>query len=192
MAVLKTNTLRNGIMTPLFISMFERMKRDRHFFLDKIERERERLLFFSCSMNNSDEITLFLEGPSILVNERGRTLRELLLDLFHRSQGENICGILGDDRLTIGMLFEGAEKVSARMKNECCVGVCMDLSLELIIVLCGLILCGVKYVPLEPRLPKERLTYILEDSQASILITNDQNILSHWNENIPIDHISSN
>jgi amino acid adenylation domain-containing protein len=46
----------------------------------------------------------------------------------------------------------------------------------MIAALLGALKAGKTYVPLDPSYPKERLAYILEDSQAGALITNDQNL----------------
>jgi amino acid adenylation domain-containing protein len=54
---------------------------------------------------------------------------------------------------------------------ETLAGICLDRSLELIIAILGVLKTGAAYVPLDPNYPPERLRYMLEDSQASILIT---------------------
>jgi non-ribosomal peptide synthetase component F len=117
---------------------------------------------------------MHLEGPSTLKCESEATLRDLLERIFDTTPPEHICAVLDKDELTIKTLAECARRVSVSLSNESLVAICMDLSLELIIVLCGLILCGIPYVPLEPRLPRERLVYILDDSEASLVITTDE------------------
>jgi non-ribosomal peptide synthetase component F len=117
---------------------------------------------------------MYLEGPSTLKNDSKVSIRDLLIELFERTPSEHICVVLDKDELTIEMLSKCARRISILLSNESLVAICMDLSLELIIVLCGLILCGVPYIPLEPRLPRERLSYILDDSEASIVITTDE------------------
>lgn len=118
---------------------------------------------------------MYLEGPSTLNIQSKLSIRDLLLELFHKKSSEEICAILDKDELTIEILSKYAYRISEILNGESLVGICMDVSLELIIVLCGLILCGIPYVPLEPRLPSERLIYILNDSQPSIIITSDEN-----------------
>jgi non-ribosomal peptide synthetase component F len=51
------------------------------------------------------------------------------------------------------------------------VGLCLDRSFEMIVGLLGILKAGAAYVPLDPRYPKERLRFILEDTQANVLIT---------------------
>ncbi len=54
------------------------------------------------------------------------------------------------------------------------VGICMKRSLEMVIGLLGVQKAGGTYVPLDPTYPKERLSFMLEDMQASILLTQQQ------------------
>jgi amino acid adenylation domain-containing protein len=51
------------------------------------------------------------------------------------------------------------------------VGVYMERSPEMVIGILGILKAGGTYVPLDPTYPAERLCYVLEDSRASILLT---------------------
>ncbi|PSB11067.1 non-ribosomal peptide synthetase [Pleurocapsa sp. CCALA 161] len=51
------------------------------------------------------------------------------------------------------------------------VGICLERSLELVIALLATLKAGGAYIPLDPSYPLERLAFMLENSQASILIT---------------------
>ncbi len=51
------------------------------------------------------------------------------------------------------------------------VGLCFERSLEMIIGLLAILKAGAAYVPLDPAYPKERLDFMLNDTQASIVIT---------------------
>jgi amino acid adenylation domain-containing protein len=54
---------------------------------------------------------------------------------------------------------------------ELMVGLCVERSLEMIIGLLGILKAGGAYVPLDPLYPKERLAFMLQDTQAPILLT---------------------
>ncbi len=54
------------------------------------------------------------------------------------------------------------------------VGICMDRSIELLVGLLGILKAGAAYIPLDPHFPTDRLSYILEDSEAPVLITHQQ------------------
>ena len=57
--------------------------------------------------------------------------------------------------------------------SEVRVGVCMERSLELVVALLGILKAGGAYVPLDPGYPEERLAFMLQDSQAAMLITSN-------------------
>lgn len=57
------------------------------------------------------------------------------------------------------------------VKPEVCVGICMERSPEMVIGLLAILKAGSAYIPLDPKYPQERLAFMLEDSQAQILLT---------------------
>lgn len=54
---------------------------------------------------------------------------------------------------------------------EAPVGLCVDRSLDMVIGILGILKAGGAYVPLDPDYPAERLAFMLEDSQAALVIT---------------------
>ena len=57
---------------------------------------------------------------------------------------------------------------------EVLVGICAERSLEMVVGMLGILKAGGAYVPLDPSYPKERLTFILEDAQVSVLVTQER------------------
>ncbi|PMB23516.1 non-ribosomal peptide synthetase [Fischerella thermalis] len=57
------------------------------------------------------------------------------------------------------------------VKPEVLVGICVERSLDMVIGLLAILKAGGAYVPLDPSYPKQRLGYMLEDSQPSVLLT---------------------
>nr|MDZ8062915.1 amino acid adenylation domain-containing protein [Nostoc sp. EkiNYC01] len=51
------------------------------------------------------------------------------------------------------------------------VGLCVERSLEMVIGLLGILKAGAAYVPLDPEYPSDRLSFILEDTQVWVLLT---------------------
>jgi amino acid adenylation domain-containing protein len=51
------------------------------------------------------------------------------------------------------------------------VGICVERSLEMVIALLAVLKVGAGYLPLDPVDPPERLSYILEDSRAALVLT---------------------
>ncbi|MGZ4969988.1 MAG: amino acid adenylation domain-containing protein [Methylobacter sp.] len=63
---------------------------------------------------------------------------------------------------------------SKGVRTDVLVGLCVERSLEMIIGLLGILKAGGAYVPLDPDYPHERLQYMMKDTQASILLTQQQ------------------
>lgn len=55
--------------------------------------------------------------------------------------------------------------------TEVLVGICVERSIEMIVGILGVLKAGGAYLPLDPNYPKERLAFMLEDSQVSVLLT---------------------
>ncbi|MFN6441574.1 MAG: amino acid adenylation domain-containing protein [Nostoc sp. DedSLP01] len=51
------------------------------------------------------------------------------------------------------------------------VGLCVERSLQMVIGLLAILKAGGAYVPLDPEYPRERLSFILEDTQVKVLLT---------------------
>ncbi|MEM7349983.1 MAG: non-ribosomal peptide synthase/polyketide synthase [Acidobacteriota bacterium] len=54
------------------------------------------------------------------------------------------------------------------------VGVCLERSLEMVVALLGILKAGGAYVPLDPSYPRERLAFMLEDSRAPVILTEER------------------
>ena len=57
------------------------------------------------------------------------------------------------------------------VSTETLVGVCIDRSVEMIVGMLGILKAGGAYVPLDPSYPPERLSFMLHEAQASLLLT---------------------
>ncbi len=57
------------------------------------------------------------------------------------------------------------------IKPDTCVGICIDRSPEMVIGLLGILKAGGAYIPLDPLYPSERIAYILDNAQISVLLT---------------------
>jgi amino acid adenylation domain-containing protein len=67
-----------------------------------------------------------------------------------------------------------------RVRPDTLVGLCVERSLEMIIGLLGILKAGGAYLPLDPDYPAERLAYMLEHTQAPLLLTQQ-----HLQERLP-------
>ncbi|MCC5666148.1 amino acid adenylation domain-containing protein [Nostoc sp. CHAB 5784] len=57
------------------------------------------------------------------------------------------------------------------VKPEVLVGICVERSLSMLIGLLAILKAGGAYIPLDPSYPQERIVFILEDTQAPVLLT---------------------
>jgi len=65
-------------------------------------------------------------------------------------------------------------------KPDGLIGICLERSLEMVVGLLGILKAGSAYVPLDPAYPRDRLSYMLENSEAPLLLTQAQLV-----ENLP-------
>jgi amino acid adenylation domain-containing protein/non-ribosomal peptide synthase protein (TIGR01720 family) len=105
-----------------------------------------------------------------------------LSELFEaqvESTPDQIALVFGDVKLTYRELNERANRVAHYLrrqgvKPETLVGVMLERSIDLIVTIMGVSKAGGAYVPLDPNYPVERLSFILEDTGAPLLVTKDR------------------
>ena len=89
--------------------------------------------------------------------------------------------LVGEDaELTYGELWERSAAVAALLRgrtraNTPHVAVLMEQGIEAIVSLIGVVRAGLAYVALDPMEPPDRLRFLCEDAQASVLLTNRRN-----------------
>lgn len=84
--------------------------------------------------------------------------------------------IFNDSTLTYQQLNAQANQLahylrSLGIKPEMPVGVCMERSPLTIVSILGILKAGGVYLPLDPKYPKERLAFTIEDARLSVLLT---------------------
>jgi len=89
---------------------------------------------------------------------------------------EAVAVVYSDQQLTYNELNNRANHLahylqSLGVKPDQLVGICLERSLEMIVGLLGILKAGGAYVPLDPEYPIERLSFMLEDAQLSVLLT---------------------
>ncbi|RCJ32144.1 non-ribosomal peptide synthetase [Nostoc punctiforme NIES-2108] len=81
-----------------------------------------------------------------------------------------------NQQLTYNQLNCRANQLAHYLKSlgvsaDVLVGICVERSLEMVVGLLGILKAGGAYVPLDPNYPQERLAFMLEDAQVSVLLT---------------------
>jgi surfactin family lipopeptide synthetase C len=54
------------------------------------------------------------------------------------------------------------------------VGICMERSIEMLVGLLGILKAGAAFLPLDPAFPAERMQFMLEDAQVTVLLTQER------------------
>ena len=86
--------------------------------------------------------------------------------------------VQGDTRLTYAELDAQADAIAARLRAQGCgpgtmVGLFLERTPRMLAALLGTLKSGAAYVPLDPSYPVDRIGFMLEDSAAPVVITED-------------------
>ncbi len=81
-----------------------------------------------------------------------------------------------DEQLTHWELDQRANKIAHYLQQlgvapEVLVGICIERSLEMVVAILGIWKAGGAYVPLDPNYPRDRLKFMLSDTQVQIVLT---------------------
>ncbi|HVG44488.1 MAG TPA: condensation domain-containing protein, partial [Longimicrobium sp.] len=84
--------------------------------------------------------------------------------------------VFDDDSLTCRELNERANRLAPHLARlgagpEARVGIGLERSLEMVVAMLAVLKAGAAYLPLDPGYPADRLSYMLEDAGASLLVT---------------------
>ena len=84
-----------------------------------------------------------------------------------------------DRQLTYRELNARANQLAHHLRKlgvgpEVLVGICLERSLEMVVGLLGILKAGGAYVPLDPAYPKQRLSFMVEDAQLPVLVTQER------------------
>ncbi len=83
------------------------------------------------------------------------------------------------EEITYRELNQGANQLAHYLIGlgvgpETLVGICVERSIEMVVGLLGTLKAGGAYVPLDPAYPKERLRFMLDDTQVAVLLTQEK------------------
>nr|WP_322680943.1 amino acid adenylation domain-containing protein [Nostoc sp. DedQUE03]MDZ7976395.1 amino acid adenylation domain-containing protein [Nostoc sp. DedQUE03]MDZ8048009.1 amino acid adenylation domain-containing protein [Nostoc sp. DedQUE02] len=149
----------------------------------------------SLSENNlkRDNLTLdiFKESENNLIDECNYPQKACIHQLFEAQvelTPDAIAVVFEDQQLTYRELNIKANQLAQYLQNlgvgsDVLVGICVERSIEMIVGLLGILKAGGAYAPLDPNYPVERLAFILEDAQVSVLLTQ-----KHLLNNLPQNH----
>jgi amino acid adenylation domain-containing protein len=138
-------------------------------------------------------LPILSESEQQLLAQWNRTEREFLQDQCLHQRVETqvakspdaVAVVFETQQLTYRELDQKANQLAHYLQSlgvgpDVLVGICCDRSLEMVIGVLGILKAGGAYVPLDPAYPQERLAFMLEDANVSVLLTQD-----HLKPNLP-------
>ena len=108
---------------------------------------------------------------------KGKCIHELFEEQVERTPDATALEYQ-DKRVTYQELNRKANQlahylISLGIGPEKLVGICVERSIEMVVGLLGILKAGGAYVPLDPAYPRERLRFMLEDADISLLVTQE-------------------
>ncbi|MEH1938080.1 MAG: amino acid adenylation domain-containing protein [Nostoc sp.] len=87
--------------------------------------------------------------------------------------------VFGNQQLTYQQLNTRANQLAHYLRSlgvraDVLVGLCVERSLSMVVGLLGILKAGGAYLPLDPEYPQDRLSFMLEDAQVRVLVTQQQ------------------
>ncbi|HSU13784.1 non-ribosomal peptide synthetase, partial [Longimicrobium sp.] len=108
--------------------------------------------------------------------------RKCIHELFAEQAGrtpEAVALVYADETLTYAELDRRSDALARRLAAlgagpEVRVGICVERGVEMVVGILGILKAGGAYVPLDPQYPAERLSYILADAGATLLLAQER------------------
>ncbi|MGB7605871.1 MAG: amino acid adenylation domain-containing protein [Lutisporaceae bacterium] len=110
--------------------------------------------------------------------EKGKTLHQLFEEQVKKTP-ENVAVVYEDNQLTYRELNIKANKLASYLKGygikeNSIVGIMTEKSIEMLVGILAVLKVGSAYLPIDPAYPKERISYMLEDSQVGLLLVQEK------------------
>lgn len=173
---------------------------------EEIDQLHQRILYIIEQILNNQNISLDsidiitpIEKNNILYNfnktsfnyDKSKTIDKLFEEQVNKSPN-NIAVVFENNSLTYKELNEKANQLAHYIQNKnikpgSIIGVILNRSLDLIITLLAILKSGCTYLPIDPDYPKDRINYMLDDSNASAIIVNNKTCKLTFNNTNMID-----
>jgi amino acid adenylation domain-containing protein len=109
--------------------------------------------------------------PSLRVHE--------LFEQQVRSSGESVAVIAGGEPISYEALNARANRLARRLRElgvgaDTLVGVCLGRSVHTVVAVLAVLKAGGGYVPVDPHYPVDRVRFMLEDTEAPVVLTQQE------------------
>jgi amino acid adenylation domain-containing protein len=153
----------------------ERMLGQLQTFLKGIAEDPDRRLSRLLLSEAERHKLLFEWNDTATEYPRHMCVHELFEDQVERTP-DAVAVVFEDQQLTYRELNRRANRLAHHLLAlgvgpEVLVGICLERGIDLVVALLATLKAGGAYVPLDPSYPLERLTFMLEDTDAPVLVT---------------------
>jgi len=129
----------------------------------------------------AEQHQLLVEWNNTRTNYPSNTCIHQLFEFQAEQTPNAVAAVFGSEQLTYRELNHRANQLAHHLQglgvgSETCVGICVERSLDILVGLLGILKAGAAYLPLDPAYPQERLTFMLEDAQVPVLLTQQRQV----------------
>lgn len=127
-------------------------------------------------LSEAEQRQLLVEWNETKTEYPAQSCIQELFEQQAEARPEAVALVCADRQLTYRELNSQANQLAHYLRKrgvgpDTCVGVRVQRSPEMIVLLLGILKAGGAYVPLDPEYPEARLQFMLEDAQVLVLIT---------------------
>jgi len=126
-----------------------------------------------------ERLELLTAGRGPAREDRATSIHQLFEEQAARTPSDTAVETAAGERLTYGELAARADTLARHLRHlgvgpESIVGLCVERSPEMVVGMLGVLKAGGAYLPLDPAYPQERLAFMLEDSGARLVLTQER------------------
>lgn len=130
-------------------------------------------------LTESEQHKLLVEWNTIQADYQSDFCLHQQFEFQVQQTPEAVALVFEQERLTYRELNQRANQLAHHLqalgvKPEVLVGIYLERSTDMVVSILGVLKAGGAYVPLDPTYPKERLAFILDDAQVSVLLTQEK------------------
>ncbi|MFI9262199.1 amino acid adenylation domain-containing protein [Streptomyces sioyaensis] len=129
-------------------------------------------------LTNAEHHELLVEWNNTAVPYPVELAVPVLFEQRVRECPDAVAVVCGDQALSYKELNARANRLAQRLRSlgvgrNALVGVCLERGADLVVGLLGVLKAGGAYVPLDPEYPQERLAFMLDDTAAGVVVTQE-------------------
>ncbi len=163
--------------TDLFApASIRRMMKHFEVLLDEVANHPERRLSELALLTEAERKQIVVEWNETAAEyPREKNVHRLFEEQVERTP-DALAVVYENKQVSYGELNERANRLAHYLQSlgvgpETLVGICVERSVEMVVGLLGILKAGAAYVPLDPAYPHERLSYMIEDAEVAVLLT---------------------